>query len=256
MEVKQKIIRVYGINNANAKSFFSFFKNCFDKPIKIKDYPRKNENIEINIVNHINSIQKLDIQSTAISMVILNMIFKGSIKDFDNEIKTQIKNIGENIKIDYKFFITLIFEKIVYVNNKHIIDSNYCWLQPEKQQNLKNSIVPYASKCFDIFSTYLSINNKGFFTEIVINDQMYISAPNKIETGILGDFSATGELSLIYGKPIEYTDFEKFFKTITSIKFKEHTRIEPTFHFYLSTIGEKDPWKHYYYSFNAFELSI
>lgn len=264
MKVIQKIIRIYGINDNDEESFLGYFKDFKSKTIELKDFPRKDEKIQISIGEPIKSVFKSNKIKMATGTAFLKKI--SGLTDI-NDLKTLIKKELETITketitkypddSDYNMYVTFIYEKEVEIDDTYIWDDECYWLDLKEVPLIEQKLRPYISKYFDILINYLAlISDVNFFNNKIIDDLTLFSASGKREIGVI-KFKTSVNIQEIPASPIDFNDFEsKITNDNASGNFKKCEFLEYVSHFRLAAIREEDPWKHYYLSFNALEILI
>lgn len=260
MEATQRIIRIYGIEDEKEeKRFLSYFQKFKDKKIEKDNFPLKNEKIQINIGKPNEHFFKANKVRLATGTAILKRIYGlTDIPDFKMLVKNEFQNLQKYPKAsNYKICITLVHEKQIQIDDNKIKDNECYWLNLDTLEKIKKESIFRVSNCFNLLINYLSsISDITFFNNKVLNDLILISSAGKREIGVLSvNVSAKARATLKV--PLDYDNFEKKLdEDISSKKFKKFEKLGHVFYFRLAAIGEKDPWKHYYFSFSALETLI
>lgn len=258
MDAIQKYVRIYGIDEGCEDSFLSYFKDCIDKTIEMKDYPRENEKIFIHIGKPLESIFNANKLKLATGVTFLKKAFGLTDKsDFEEEIKKELSELRTYPKVsDYNFYVTLIFQKKIEIDDDDILDNDFYWLNQEKSEEFEKEIKFIISKCFDILITHFAyLSDIQFFENLVLNNQTYYSAPGKMENGIV-KLKTTAKASVIVTNPLEYTMVSNLIDRVSEKGFNDYGWLANVAHFRLASILEEDPWKQYYFLFSSFESLI
>jgi hypothetical protein len=261
MKITQEVVRVYGIKEHYEKAFLDLFNSYLnDKPLAIKDFPRKSENFFICIGKYPQSIFEANRISIATHNAMVSNLKKiHKILDHDLNLETLIENeLDKPYEKNYNYYITLIVKKEGILSDKDITDNKYFWLNLDNMLldkfKFKKEFTAYASNYIDLIATYLStITESVFFGNVLIKDELFISTPNRRKISLFELNQNGGTATGFTTNPLESGDLEIYLDKIRS---KKHHWLNPIAHYWLATIKEKDIWKRFYWSFVTLELLI
>lgn len=239
MELTANAVRIYGIEKDDEKAFSGWLKDCINKQIKIENYPKKGECIKICFGDPVKSF--FEINNTLWERIGRGFGFTSS----------------EPKISDHHYYITLILEKSVQINiDEKEVDSEFYLVPPDESKEIGEDLKSYALKYLDILTNHISLTmDVNFFKNVIFNDKIFVFSQMGKNLVMFWMGNPSGSVRFIPGSPLyDYEYLDNYINKAKSNGFKSLELLERASHFRISAFSEDDPWKHYYWSFNALEI--
>jgi len=257
VKIKLKSVRIYG-----SKDYYGSEPRTTaeDQPILLDNYPKKGYRVELWLGDISKDILKAYRVKRGIGRMMIERLAGLKVKD-QNEInkliESYMKEQGSEFKVEkWNWYISLIIEQIVEIDDKFINDNKYLWLESKKLIDLEKAFYESTQIYHDRLATFvLCFIEPAFFSEICL-EGVFFDAEGKISFGF-PKFTASAEVHVSKNMDsLRLIEFEEGLKAFSKVSDGSHKFIDKARHWYLSSLRESDPWKRFIFNFYALEILV
>lgn len=156
---------------------------------------------------------------------------------------------------DYNWYVVIIVERQVDVEDTNVTESRYCWLEPTVLLQNNDLFLAYTTKHLDAIATYVStVIDPLFFSNLILNDRIFFSALGH-ETFGFPQFSVSGSASVSKSLiSLQVEELDQLLKEIRIIPESRRNQLDKVMSLYWAAVRESDQLKKFLWGFFALEL--
>lgn len=258
MKVALQAVRVYG--SRTARYGVRPRLDPLGQPITLTQYPSAAEGHIHRSLIYLGAPVESVVQAARIRMAIGRILLgwlTGNTPGAnpDVAIKEALQQIEDPLRSVGDWYITILIEREIEVEDHLINDSAYVWLDDKAAYQYENGFKAFAAPYIDRLAVYVgTVIDPACLETIVLSDRVFFSAAHHTPFGLPRSYTPVRPSILQSLDDLSIELLEQRLQASARLSDQQQEWLDGVKHWYLAALGEQDVWKQFFWSYLCLEL--